>query len=161
MKNGGDEGIFDRDFFSNFNKEIGYIVFNINNLYKCNIMIHQIDTTDNIVAFRALAEVTKDDFLAIVVPAVEHLVKQTNEINFLLVLDTDIKNFTAGAWLQDALLGLKHLGKWNRAAIVTDSEEIITFTNGFSYVVPGEFHGFKKEAFNKALNWVEGNINLS
>ncbi|CAC9973079.1 MULTISPECIES: STAS/SEC14 domain-containing protein [Flavobacterium] len=123
-------------------------------------MIHQIDTTDNIVAFRALAEVTKEDFLTAVVPAVEHLVKQTNEINFLLVLDTDIKNFTAGAWLQDALLGLKHLGKWNRAAIVTDSEDIISFTNGFSYVVPGEFHGFKKEAFNKALNWVEGNINL-
>lgn len=123
-------------------------------------MIHQIDTTDNIVAFRALAEVTKGDFLTAVIPAVEHLVKQTNEINFLLVLDTDIKNFTAGAWLQDALLGLKHLGKWNRAAIVTDSEDIISFTNGFSYVVPGEFHGFKKEAFNKALNWVEGNINL-
>ncbi|WP_347052422.1 STAS/SEC14 domain-containing protein [Flavobacterium olei] len=122
-------------------------------------MIHQIDTTDNIVAFRALAEVTKDDFLTAVIPAVEHLVKQTNEINFLLVLDTDIKNFTAGAWLQDALLGLKHLGKWNRAAIVTDTEEIISFTNGFSYVVPGEFRGYKKQEFNKALNWVEGNIN--
>lgn len=124
-------------------------------------MIHQIDTTDNIVAFRALAEVTKEDFLTVVTPAVEHLVKQTNEINFLLVLDTDIKNFTAGAWLEDALLGLKHLGKWNRAAIITDSEDIISFTNGFSFVVPGEFKGFKKEAFNKALNWVEGNINLA
>ena len=121
-------------------------------------MRHQIDTTDNIVAFRALAEVTKDDFLTAVVPAVEHLVKQTNEINFLLVLDTDIQNFTAGAWLQDGLLGLKHLGKWNRAAIVTDTDEIISFTNGFSYIVPGEFRGYKKIDFNKALNWVEGNI---
>ena len=122
-------------------------------------MIHQIDTTDNIVAFRALAEVTKDDFLTAVIPAVEHLVKQLNEINFLLVLDTDIQNFTAGAWLQDALMGLKHLGK-NRAAIVTDSDEIISFTNGFSYVVPGEFKGFRKLDFNKALNWVEGNIDI-
>ena len=76
----------------------------------------------------------------------------------LLVLDTDIKNFTAGAWLQDALLGLKHLGKWNRAAIVTDSEDIISFTNGFSYVVPGEFHGFKKEAFNKTVNVLDSFI---
>lgn len=121
-------------------------------------MIHQIDTTDNIVAFRALAEVTKDDFLTAVIPAVEHLVKQTNEINFLLVLDTDIENFTTGAWIQDALLGLKHLGKWNRAAIVTDTDEIISFTNGFSFIVPGEFRGYKKVEFNKALNWVEGNI---
>ncbi|WP_029272542.1 STAS/SEC14 domain-containing protein [Flavobacterium sp. KJJ] len=123
-------------------------------------MIHQIDTADNIVAFRALAEVTKNDFLTVVTPAVEHLVKQTNEINFLLVLDTDLENFSAGAWLQDALLGLKHLGKWNRAAIITDSEEIISFTNGFSYVVPGEFKGFKKLDFNRALNWVEGNIEV-
>lgn len=122
-------------------------------------MIHQIDTTENIVAFRALAEVTKEDFQTVVVPAVEKLINQTREINFLLVLDTDIQNFTAGAWLQDAMLGIKHLGKWNRAAIVSDSEEVISFTNGFSYVVPGEFRGFKKEAFNKALNWVEGNIN--
>jgi hypothetical protein len=121
-------------------------------------MIHQIDTTDNIVAFRALAEVTKEDFVTAVTPAVEHLVKQTNEINFLLVLDTDIENFTAGPWLQDALLGLKNLGKWNRAAIVTDTDEIISFTNGFSYIVPGEFRGYKKVEFNKALNWVEGNI---
>jgi len=121
-------------------------------------MIHQIDTADNVVAFRALAEVTKDDFQSVVVPAVEKLVKQLNEINFLLVLDTDLENFTAGAWLQDAMIGIKHLGKWNRAAIVSDSEEIISFTNGFSYIVPGEFKGFKKLEFNKALNWVEGNI---
>ncbi len=121
-------------------------------------MIHQIDTTDNVVAFRALAEVTKDDFLTAVVPAVEHLVNQINEINFLLVLDTDLQNFTAGAWLQDGLLGLKHLGKWNRAAIVTDTDEIISFTNGFSFIIPGEFRGYKRVEFNKALNWVEGNI---
>jgi hypothetical protein len=121
-------------------------------------MIHQIDTTDNVVAFRALAEVTKEDFQRVVVPAVEKLVNQLNEINFLLVLDTDLENFTAGAWLQDAMIGLKHLGKWNRAAIISDSEDIISFTNGFTYIVPGEFKGFKKLDFNKALNWVEGNI---
>lgn len=121
-------------------------------------MIHVIDTADNVVAFRALAEVTKEDFQAVVVPSIDKLVKRINEINFLLVLDTDIGNFTSGAWLQDILVGLKHLGKWNRAAIVTDSDEIISFTNGFSYIVPGEFRGFKKIDFNKALNWVEGNI---
>ena len=121
-------------------------------------MIHKIDTADNMVAFRALAEVTSDDFKSVVVPAIEDLVKRTDEINFLLVLETELENFTAGAWLQDAMIGLKHLGKWKRAAIVTDSENIISFTNGFSYVVPGEFRGFKKETLHKAINWVEGNV---
>jgi len=122
-------------------------------------MIQIISASDNIVAFRAMGEVTKEDYQNVVVPAVEKLVKQINEINFLLVLDTDVENFTAGAWMEDALLGLKNFGKWNRAAIVSDSESVINFTDKFSYIAPGEFRGFKKEDFNKALNWVEGNIN--
>jgi hypothetical protein len=120
-------------------------------------MIQIISAPDNVAAFRALGEVTKEDYQSIVAPAVEQLVKKINEINFLLVLDTGVENFTAGAWMEDALLGLKNFGKWNRAAIVSDSDKVITFTNGFSYIAPGEFRGFKKEAFNEALNWVEGN----
>ena len=91
--------------------------------------------------------------------AVTQLVNRIQEINFLFLIDTDIENFTAAAWMQDALLGLKNLGKWNRTAIVTDSENAISFTNGFSYIVPGEFRGYKKDAFDEALNWVEGNSN--
>lgn len=87
-------------------------------------------------------------------PAVEQLVKQINEINFLFLIDTEIKDFTTGAWMEDAMLGLKNLGKWNRAAIVTDSENAISFTNGFSYIVPGEFRGYKKESSDEAMNWV-------
>lgn len=62
-----------------------------------------------------------------------------------------------GAWMEDALIGLKNLGKWNRAAIVTDSENAISFTNKFSYIAPGEYRGYKKESFNEALHWVQGN----
>jgi stage II sporulation SpoAA-like protein len=120
-------------------------------------MIELISSPDNVTAFRAVGEVTKEDYQRVVVPAVEKLVKRINEINFLLVLDTDVENFTAGAWMQDALLGLKNFGKWNRAAIVSDSDKVINFTNGFSYIAPGEFRGYKKAGFYKALNWVEGN----
>ena len=114
---------------------------------------------DNVVAFRAIGEITQEDYKSVVAPAVEDLVHRINEINFLFVIDTDIENFTAAAWMQDAMIGLKNFGKWNRSAIVTDSERAISFTNGFSYIVPGEFRGYKKEAFYEALNWVQGNSN--
>jgi len=120
-------------------------------------MIQQIDAPQNVVAFRATGEVTQDDYKNVIVPAVENLVKRIDEINFLFLIDTDLGNFTAAAWMQDAWVGLKNLAKWNRSAIVTDSEKAISFTNGFSYMVPGEFKGFRKEAFNEAMNWVEGN----
>ena len=122
-------------------------------------MIQTISSPDNVVAFRATGEITKEDYQNVVTPAVNQLVNRIQEINFLFLFDTDIENFTAAAWMQDALLGLKNLGKWNRTAIVTDSENAISFTNGFSYIVPGEFRGYKKDAFDEALNWVEGNSN--
>jgi hypothetical protein len=112
------------------------------------------DTPNNIAAFRATGEVTKENYQNVVLPEIERLLKQINHINFLLVLDTELENFTTGAWVQDALLGLKNLAKWNRAAIVTDSDTIISFTNGFSYIVPGEFKGFKKSEYDLAVTWV-------
>ncbi|RUT72104.1 STAS/SEC14 domain-containing protein [Flavobacterium cupreum] len=120
-------------------------------------MIQTIPAPDNVVAFRALGEVTANDYKTIIAPAVKRLVEQINEINFLFLIDTEIENFTASAWLEDAFIGLKNFGKWNRAAIVTDSDHAISFTNAFSYVVPGNFKGFKKDAFEQALEWVQGN----
>jgi len=118
-------------------------------------MIHLIENApSNVAAFRAEGEVTKEDYQNVVIPEVNRVIASINSINFLLYLDTEVENFTAGAWVQDALLGLKNLAKWNRAAIVTDSETAITFTNGFSYFVPGEFKGFKKNQYNEAITWV-------
>lgn len=119
-------------------------------------MIQVINAPDNVAAFRAVGEITEEDYKTVVVPAVEKLAARINEINFLFVLETELKNFTAAAWMEDAKMGLKNLGKWNRTAIVTDSENIISFTNAFSYIVPGEFRGYKKAAFNEALIWVQG-----
>lgn len=117
-------------------------------------MIQQInDVPENMVAFRASGEVTKDDFDT-VFPRVEELVKRTGKLNYLLQLDTSPSEFTAGAWLQDALLGIKNITKWNRAAIVSDSDAVIAFTDAFSKVMPGEFRGFPKDEFAHAVDWV-------
>ncbi|MDA6069952.1 STAS/SEC14 domain-containing protein [Flavobacterium sp. AC] len=119
-------------------------------------MIQVLNAPKNVVAFRALGEVTANDYKTIIAPAVKNLVEQIDEINFLFLIDTDLENFTATAWLEDAFIGLKNFGKWNRAAIVTNSEKAISFTNAFGYVVPGNFRGFKKEFYDQALHWVQG-----
>lgn len=110
------------------------------------------DVPSNMVAFRSSGEVTKDDF-EIVFEHVKRLVDQTGKLNYLLFLDNSPADFTAGAWLQDALLGLKNITKWNRAAIVTDSQTVIVFTDAFSKLMPGEFRGFYKSELQKAIDW--------
>lgn len=111
------------------------------------------EAPENVAAFNATGEVTKEDFESVVIPRVKAKVDEFKELNYLLYLDTDLNKFTMGAWLQDALLGLKNLTKWNRTAIVTDKAGVQNFTDIFSVLMPGEFKSFPKENLYNALYW--------
>jgi len=118
-------------------------------------MIQQINNLPaNMVGFRASGEVTEEDFKNVVIPQVGKLVEKTGKLNYMLVLDTPIKEFTAGAWMQDAWLGIKNLTKWHKAAIITDSESVKTFTDVFSKFMIGEFRAFEKSQQDQAVAWV-------
>ena len=106
----------------------------------------------NMVGFRTEGQVVQEDF-DFVTKEVNSLVNRTEKLNYLLFLDNSPKDFTLGAWMQDAFLGIKNLTKWNRAAIVTDSETVINFTNIFSKLMPSEFKGFKKNDYQLAVDW--------
>ena len=112
------------------------------------------DRPDNIVAFRATGKVTEIDYDEVVIPAIEALVKKQGKINFMLVLDTSLSNFSIAALLKDLGVGLKHFTKWHKMAIVSDSEGINTFTDMFSYVAPGEAKGFTPGQLEEASTWV-------
>jgi hypothetical protein len=114
------------------------------------------DVPLNLVAFRATGEVTKDDYENVVFPSVKELLHNTDVLNYLMIIDTLLKNFTIGAWLEDMLLGLKEIAKWNRVAILTDSHGLNKFTDAFSVLVPGEFKGFMIDEYDEAVKWTSG-----
>lgn len=123
-------------------------------------MIEQIkNLPDNMVGFRSSGEVTKDDF-EIVKTKVEKLVDKTGKLNYLLYLENSPADFTFGAWMQDALLGIKNLTKWNRAAIISDSETVDKFTSVFSKLMPGEFKVFQKNDLERAIDWTSEKIDI-
>ena len=111
------------------------------------------DVPENIAAFKANGEITKEDFENLVFPHVKAKVNTFDELNYLLYLDTDLDQFTFGAWFQDALLGLKNITKWNRAAIVTDKKGVQNFTDIFTVLMPGEFKSFPQEDLANAIFW--------
>jgi hypothetical protein len=125
-------------------------------------MIQRISSLpETMVGFRAVGEVTKEDFDHIVIPAVKEIVEKTGQLNYLLVIDTSIENFTAGAWVKDAILGIKNLTQWQRAAIVSDSKAIKKFTDFFSMLIPGEFKGFDHESLQEAIDWTSSKAAVS
>lgn len=108
----------------------------------------------NVVGVRATGTITKEDFDNVVLPAVQEMADRTGKVNYILLLETEIGNFEAGAWMKDAVMGIKHLLKWNKVAIVTDQKAVANFTDAFSYVVPGEYKGFALSELEAAKSWV-------
>ena len=103
---------------------------------------------------KAIGEVTADDLKNVLLPGLEALTDKYDEIYYLLLLETKVENFTAGAWVQDAIAGVKHLTKWKKMAIVTEQESVESFTNAFSYITPGEAKGFDLDQLDEAIAWV-------
>jgi len=109
---------------------------------------------DHVVGVEATNEVNADDLKNVLLPALEENVEKYDEINYLLVLRTEVKNWTAGAWAQDMLAGMKNFTKWKKIAVVTDEKLVEKFTDGFSLLTPGEAKGFKLSEEEAAKKWV-------
>jgi hypothetical protein len=112
------------------------------------------DLPDHVVGIRATGEVTKEDLDTVLIPKIDELVKRQGEINYILVLQTPVQNFTAGAWWDDLKVGLKHFTKWNKIAIVTDQKAVEKFTDVFSFTIPGESKGYDLSELDEAVKWV-------
>lgn len=109
---------------------------------------------DHVLGVRATGEVTEEDLKLILLPGLEKLVEKHGHIHYILILDTDVKQFTAGAWIQDLIAGIKHFTQWKRIAIVSDQKAVEKFTNIFSAAVPGKAKGFSLKEQEEAITWV-------
>ena len=112
------------------------------------------DLPKNVVGIEVNGEVTKDEYDKVVIPRLDDLVKRQGEINYIVVLRTDVPAFTAGAWWDDFKLALKYFTKWNKIAIVTDQKVIEKITDTFSFAFPGESRGFGLDQIKEAVKWV-------
>ena len=107
----------------------------------------------NVIGFKATGEVTKGDYDDVVFPQIEKHLDEGFKLNYVFVIDTSLKNFTAAAWMQDAWLGLKKIAKWRKVAIVSDLESVRKFTDSLSHFVPGEYKGFTSFELSNAVIW--------
>lgn len=112
------------------------------------------DLPQHVVGVRAIGHVNKDDYDQTLIPAIEKVAGDFGEINFLMLLETDITNFTYGAWMQDAKVSLKHFAKWNKIAIVTGQKVIEKISSLFSFVSPAQAKGFPVSDIEIAKAWV-------
>ena len=113
------------------------------------------DLPDDVVGIHAIGEVTKEDFDKVLIPKIDDLSKRQGEIKYLLVLETDVSNFTVAAWWKDLVMGLKHFTEWKRIAVVSDQKGVEWFTDAFKYLIPGNSKGFALSELEEAVEWIK------
>ncbi|MEO6187276.1 MAG: STAS/SEC14 domain-containing protein [Ginsengibacter sp.] len=108
----------------------------------------------HVAGFRAKGKITTEDYEKIIFPLVDSVAKSFGKINYLLVIETPLSNFSAGAWLDDAFLGIKYFTRWRKLAIVSEKDEIKKFTDVFGKLIPGMTKGFLMRDLPLAKEWV-------
>ena len=109
---------------------------------------------DHIFGVRATGQVTTADLKDVLLPGLARTGDRFGEIRYLLVLDTEVKNFTTGAWIQDAKAGLENYSKWKKIAVVSEEKSVEWFSNFFTFLTPGSAKGFKLNEMDAAKEWL-------
>ena len=103
-------------------------------------------------AFRVVGEITADDYRDVLNPAIEALAKGTG-VRCVCVLDDGWTGMTAGAVWEDAKLGIDHLTKFERIAVVTNRDWVEHVTNAFAKLFPNKAKVFELGERDAAMAW--------
>ncbi len=109
---------------------------------------------DNVVAFAAQGRLTRRDYDEVLTPAVEEALKRHPKIRCYYELGARFSGMDAGAAWEDFKLGIGHLTRWEKVAVVTDVEWIRHTMNAFRFLMPGEIRVFPTTEAAEARAWV-------
>jgi len=109
---------------------------------------------DNVVAFAGRGQLTKADYLSTLVPAVEKAVAGHDRLRLYYELGSDFAGMDAEAFVEDFKIGMHHLNRWERAAVVTDMQWIAHAVSLFGFLLPGAIRVFATAEADQARAWV-------
>lgn len=109
---------------------------------------------DNVIGFIAKGEIHGEDYEATIDPAIEDALAKHDKLRLLYVLGADFTGYSGGAAWEDGKLGMKHLTRWERIAVVSDHDWVRHTVDVFGYLIPGKVRTFPLAEEADASEWV-------
>lgn len=113
------------------------------------------DVPDNVVAFEAVGEVSAEDYRKVLDPAVSAALANHEKISVVYVLADRFTGYTGPAMVEDAVVGTEHWRRWERLAVVTNTDWVRHAVHAFSWMLPGRIRIFPDSERAAALHWAE------
>ncbi len=108
----------------------------------------------NVLAFACKGHVTKGDYETVLVPAVEKALQGHEKVRLYYEIGAEFRAIDPAAVWEDIKVGMGHLQRWDRFAIVTDVDWIKHTMSLFSFLLPGETRIFPISEAAKAREWI-------
>jgi hypothetical protein len=109
---------------------------------------------ENVLAFVCNGRVTKADYDAVLVPAVMNALKRNDKVRLYYETSADFAGIEPGAMWEDFKVGMEHIMRWERVAVVTDIEWIKQTMRFFSFLIPGAMKSFPASEAALARAWI-------
>jgi hypothetical protein len=107
-----------------------------------------------VLAFVCKGQVTKDDYETVLIPAVEKALKEPGKVRLYYRTDPDFSGIALGAMWDDFKVGVEHLFRWERFAVVSDIDWIRYTLRAFSFLIPGMVKFFHLSEEARAREWI-------
>lgn len=111
---------------------------------------------DGVVGFEATGKIEASDYTDVLMPAIRRLVEQGRDVRIVLVFERFDGMSAGGAW-PDLKVGVEHLTRWKRIALVTDLDWMITVASLFGWMTPGDLKRFALADRERAIAWAAEN----
>jgi len=112
------------------------------------------DFPGNVVALSAAGQVTKADYEKVVIPAVEKALSQHEKVRLYYQIGSDFAGIDPGAMWADTKVGMGHLLRWDRIAVITDVEWIRLSVTAFGFLMPAQVHVYSTAEADAAKKWI-------
>ncbi|MCH5688589.1 STAS/SEC14 domain-containing protein [Niabella sp. W65] len=73
-----------------------------------------------------MGTINGNDFATTLVPAMQQYKRQHKELNYMLVLEHDLSNFSITWWIKSLWLAIRDWSTWKRCAIISDLQGLKT-----------------------------------
>lgn len=109
---------------------------------------------ENLLEVHLSAPVTDKDYQDVLIPAIDAALAGADSLRMLVVMNANIGDFTMGALWDDARLGIRRWGGFDRIAIVTGNTAMARLVRGFSIFLPCPVQVFPKYSEDEARLWL-------
>jgi len=109
---------------------------------------------DNVVAFVCTGRVSRQDYETVIIPVVEQALKDHAKVRLYYEIGAEFEEVEPAAIWEDFKIGMQHVTRWERIAVVTDVAWIKHSIQMFGFIMPGELSVFSRSDAAKARAWI-------